>query len=120
MEEDGQRKRLQAADVKTLEGVTLAYLDQFWPTNQRFYQGGLPCLEFVYMRASCIYYEDMAAGLAHLVLECTRKRNLELACGYGLVREAGGATVTPDGQSLAPDATDHSANSARKATCTSP
>ncbi len=100
VEEAGRTTQLRVADIKELADVRWAYLDQYWPVNQRFYQGGLPGLEFVYRKASCIYYEDLAVGAAHLVLECTRKRNLELACGYGLVREAGGATVTPDGNSL--------------------
>lgn len=100
LEEAGRTTRLQVAGARAFEDVTLTYLDQYWPTNQRFYEPGLPGLAMVNLRASCIYYEDMARGLAHLVLECTRKRNLEIVCGYGLVREAGGVTVTPDGASL--------------------
>jgi fructose-1,6-bisphosphatase/inositol monophosphatase family enzyme len=100
LEEGGVSKRLHVAPAVDLKDVALAYLDGYWLRNQQFYSRALTGLRTTYLNASCIYYEDMALGLAHLVLECTRKRNLEIACGYGLVREAGGVTVTPDGQSL--------------------
>ena len=100
LHEVGVARQLRVAPAVDLKDVALAYLDGYWPTNQQFYGRGLPDLRTTYLNASCIYYEDMSLGLAHLVLECTRKRNLEIACGYGLVREAGGATVTPDGRTL--------------------
>lgn len=100
LEEGGASKRLHVAPAVDLKDVALAYLDGYWPTNQQFYGCGLIDLQTTYLNASCIYYEDMALGLANLVLECTRKRNLEITCGYGLVREAGGVTVTSDGLSL--------------------
>lgn len=100
VEQAGVSRRLAVSTPARFEDVALAYCDLYWPTNQRFYGQGLAGLEMAYRQASCIYYEDMALGLAQLVLECTRKRNLEIACGYGLVREAGGVTLTPDGRSL--------------------
>ena len=44
--------------------------------------------------ASCQYYMDLARGEADIVIECTRKRNLEIAACYGLIREAGGVVIT--------------------------
>lgn len=50
--------------------------------------------------SSAVHYADLVSGQVDLVLECTRKHNLEIAVAYGLVREAGGAMVTPDLNSL--------------------
>lgn len=98
-EENGSRL-LRVAPVAALKDVALAYLDRHFAGNEEFFGNGLPGLDFRCLSASSVHYEDLVLGTAHLVLECTRKRNLELACAYGLVREAGGVMVTPDGQSL--------------------
>ncbi|MDP2749730.1 MAG: inositol monophosphatase family protein [Nanoarchaeota archaeon] len=50
--------------------------------------------------ASEVHYVDLAFGDADLVLDCTRKNNLEIAAAYGLVREAGGVMMTLDGKSI--------------------
>ena len=98
--ESGTEICLHVAGASSLTDVTLAYIDRHWQTNQLFFERGLAEMNLSCQNASCIYYEDLASGLAQLVLECTRKRNLEMACAYGLVREAGGVMVTPDGRSL--------------------
>ena len=46
------------------------------------------------------HYVDLASGNADLILECTRKGNLEMAAAYGLITEAGGVMVTSDGFSI--------------------
>lgn len=51
--------------------------------------------------ASCECYIDVASGSADLTLECTRKRNLEIAIAYGLIKEAGGVMVDMNGDDLA-------------------
>ncbi len=51
-------------------------------------------------QTSAASYVDLASGQADLVLECTRKGNLEIAVAYGLLQEAGGVMVGLDGQSL--------------------
>lgn len=53
-------------------------------------------------KCSCMYYADVAEGLAHFALECTRKGNLELAVAYGLIKEAGGVMVDLDGNDIGP------------------
>ena len=45
-------------------------------------------------------YLRLLLGEADLVLECTRKGNLEIATAYGLITEAGGVMVTADGEDL--------------------
>lgn len=43
------------------------------------------------------HYADLASGEVDIVLECTRKGNLEIAIAYGLVTEAGGIMVAKGG-----------------------
>ena len=50
--------------------------------------------------ASAVYYMDLSSGRADLVIECTRKKNLEIAVAYGLVKEAGGVMVDEKGKSI--------------------
>ncbi|KKQ75916.1 MAG: hypothetical protein US96_C0002G0029, partial [Candidatus Woesebacteria bacterium GW2011_GWB1_38_5b] len=50
--------------------------------------------------SSCKYYSDLISGKIDVVIECTRKRNLEIAAAYGLVREAGGVMVDILGRDL--------------------
>jgi fructose-1,6-bisphosphatase/inositol monophosphatase family enzyme len=50
--------------------------------------------------SSGIHYVDLVSGKADLVLECTRKGNLEIATAYGLITESGGLMVTLEGTSL--------------------
>ena len=47
--------------------------------------------------ASCQYYMGLAGGEADIVVECTRKRNLEIAVAYGLLKESGGVVFVLDG-----------------------
>lgn len=51
-------------------------------------------------QTSAASYPDLASGKVDLVLECTRKGNLEIAVAYGLLKEAGGIIVDLYGQDL--------------------
>lgn len=50
---------------------------------------------------SSMYYFKLATGETDVVLECTRKRNLEIAVAFGILTEAGGVIVDGDGESIA-------------------
>lgn len=50
--------------------------------------------------SSATGYADLASGVVDLVLEGTRKRNLEMASAFGLVNESGGVMITEDGISV--------------------
>ncbi|MFA6392692.1 MAG: inositol monophosphatase family protein [Candidatus Paceibacterota bacterium] len=50
--------------------------------------------------SSAIDYVDLAIGEKDIVLECTRKNNLEIAVAYGLVKESGGVIVDLNGDDL--------------------
>ncbi|MBI2543528.1 MAG: hypothetical protein HYW24_05085 [Candidatus Aenigmarchaeota archaeon] len=52
------------------------------------------------LRSSAAHYVDLVSGKVDVVIECTRKGNLEFAVGYGMVREAGGVVVTLDGEDI--------------------
>lgn len=49
---------------------------------------------------SGVAYADIAQGDLDLCLECTRKGNLELAMGYGMLKEAGGTIILLNGADL--------------------
>lgn len=51
--------------------------------------------------ALCIYYFKLVTGDADVVLECTRKRNLETAVTFGIVSEEEGVIVDGKGESIA-------------------
>lgn len=55
---------------------------------------------FLHSNSSAIHYVDLAQGKVDLVLECTRKRNLEIAVAFGLINETNGIIVTIDGKSI--------------------
>lgn len=50
--------------------------------------------------ASSIYYFRLATGQADVVVECTRKGNLENAVAYGILHEVGAAMVDGSGRDL--------------------
>lgn len=50
--------------------------------------------------STAAHYADLTSGACDLVLEATRKGNLELAVGYPLTKEAGGVIVDMQGQSI--------------------
>ena len=52
------------------------------------------------LESSAINYIDLIDGNVEVVIEGTRKGNLEIATAYPLVKEAGGVIVTIDGKSL--------------------
>ena len=53
-----------------------------------------------YLLSSAAHYADLASGQVDLVLECTRKLNLEIAAAYGVVKEAGGVVLAYDGSNF--------------------
>ena len=80
------------------------YIDRAFPFNleayaavEKPYPKGFECLG-----SSSMHYADLASGEVSLVLECTRKGNLEIAVAYGLVHEAGSVMLGPDGRDIGP------------------
>lgn len=50
--------------------------------------------------SSAVDYADLAIGEKDVVLECTRKNNLEIAIAYGLTKESGGVMVDLSGEDM--------------------
>lgn len=101
----GERAPLHTSGRTTLGKETRINIDGYFPINQRTFAEPLRPFSPVvgtpeHPDASCRYYIDVAAGIDDLTLECTRKGNLEIAAAYGLIREAGGAIVDMEGESI--------------------
>lgn len=85
---------------QTLSKNTLIYIDEYWDINKQIFSNRLRGYRTEYHKCSAMYYADLVEGNAGFVLECTRKKNLEIAVSYGLVREAGGVTVDLSGKDI--------------------
>ena len=105
--EDGQRSLIKCSTRRVLKNARVYINEHFdGAMNSTFFQDtyfskldGYP-FEYLHNNSTAIHYVDLANGAVDLVLECTRKGNLEIAAAYGLMNEAGGVTVTPDGKSI--------------------
>jgi fructose-1,6-bisphosphatase/inositol monophosphatase family enzyme len=102
---DGKQSLIKCSPARGLRDSRI-YADEFFDgyRNVSFihdtYLSKLKGYAFVHSNSSAVHYVDLAQGKADLVLECTRKGNLEIAVAYGLVNEAGGVVVTIDGVSI--------------------
>jgi len=102
----GKRYPLRCTSTSKLGDLTVIYVDFEFDKNrnrtfiQDTYLSKLEGHNLLHEKSSAIHYVDLAQGKADLVLECTRKGNLEIAVAYGLINEAGGVIVTIDGISI--------------------
>ncbi|MFA5166473.1 MAG: inositol monophosphatase family protein [Candidatus Paceibacterota bacterium] len=78
------------------------FVDEPWEANQIAFVKPLEKRGYTIsdLGSSTASYTAIALGEADLVLECTRKDNLEIAAFYGLITELQGLMVTLDGQPL--------------------
>ncbi len=97
---DGKPGHIHCSESKILDKNTRIYVDEYSEINRRVFSSKLQGFRVTYSGSSAVYYVDLANGNADLVLECTRKRNLEIAGVYGLEIESGGCIVGLDGASL--------------------
>jgi len=84
----------------TLDKSTLIFIDEYIDINIRTFTDNLKGFNTKCLGSSSHYYASLLSGEAALMLECTRKGNLEVAAAYGLVTNAGGCIVTLDGQDI--------------------
>lgn len=102
---NGKQFPLKCSSIQKLEDSKI-YADEFFDENRNVtfiydtYLSKLKGYTFLHSNSSAVHYVDLAQGRADLVLECTRKGNLEIAVAFGLVTEAGGVVVTKDGVSI--------------------
>jgi len=77
------------------------FIDSYWEFNRKTFSERLVGFNVPEFKLSSTdSYLRLLLGEADLVLECTRKGNLEIATAYGLITEAGGVMVTADGEDL--------------------
>jgi len=93
-------KQIHCSNVSKLNEVKKIYIDEYFDINKKTFSSKLQDFNPLYLGSSCVYYIDLASGEADLVLECTRKGNLEIAVAYGLETESGAVMVDLDGKSL--------------------
>lgn len=78
------------------------FVDEPWEANQIAFSNPLKERGYTIndLGSSTASYTAIALGQADLVLECTRKDNLEIAAFYGLITELQGLMVTLEGKSI--------------------
>lgn len=104
--ENGTQERLNCSRSIQLDNKSRLYadtnFDEVFKTHivSNFFRR-LGDYDFKCMRSSAIHYADLSAGSVDGVIEVTRKGNLEIAVAFPLIKEAGGAMIDENGQSLA-------------------
>ncbi len=103
----GIRKPISSSMVAILDHEsTKIYVDGYFEVNIKTFEKQLRDFKHLTIGrpgvwgASSIYYADLVRGRVDLVGECTRKKNLEIAIAYGLIKEAGGVMVDEQGEDL--------------------
>lgn len=97
---DGKAIPIHCSATSRLDKKTRIYIDEYWDINRETFSAKLQGFNTAFLESSSVHYVDLASGNVDLVLECTRKGNLEIAVAYGLETEAGGSIVTLDGVNL--------------------
>ncbi len=95
-----EQTAIRCADISELSRDIKIYICEAYDINVRIFSEELCGFNTSYTGSSAVNYADVASGKAGLVLECTRKGNLEIAVAYGMIREAGGIMVTLDGKEI--------------------
>lgn len=95
-----KRTPVHSSGRTQLDPSAQIYIDEYFEINREIFSKKLKGFNTHYGGSSAVYYADVASGAADLILECTRKNNLEIAIAYGLETEAGAVMVGLDGASL--------------------
>ena len=96
----GKKQKIATSTQRRLSQGVRIYIDEYFEYNRKTFSPFLSEFEPKYECASSLYYAALAEGEADVVLECTRKGNLEFAVEYGLTKEAGGVVVDLMGQDI--------------------
>lgn len=102
---------ITSGEIDLAPNQTRIFIDGGFEFNRRFFEPKFSGFQNLYVGnienkgipwgVSSIYYFKLATGEADVVLECTRKRNLEIAVAFGILNEAGGIIVDGNGKSIA-------------------
>jgi fructose-1,6-bisphosphatase/inositol monophosphatase family enzyme len=96
---------LRCSSIRRLENAKI-YADEFFDEYagdtlvSDTFLSKLKGFNFLHEHSSAVRYVDLVQGKADLVLEFTRKGNLEVAVAFGLVNEARGVMFTADGKDI--------------------
>ena len=96
----GKTMPVSCSNNSKLDKKIKIYIDECWDFNKKTFSEKLQGFNIDCLNSSAHHYLSLISGQADLVLECTRKGNLEIAVSYGLVTKAGGIMETLDGASL--------------------
>lgn len=96
----GGVQRTVTSGKQDIDTAMQVYIDEYFEYNRTTFSPHFAEFSPKYEAASSQYYAALAEGAADLVLECTRKGNLEIAVQYGLTHEAGGAVIDLDGNDI--------------------
>ncbi len=96
-----QKEKLHVSNKNLLNNETKIYINEYWDICQKIFTDNL-IKEFKWSdpKAYSSYFSDLISGNVDLVLTCTSKNNLELAIGFGLLKEAGGIMIDINGRNL--------------------
>lgn len=107
---NSKESRLRTSGKRSVDGKTRVYVD-YWEgqapgtrqvVKETFIDRLPEGLGYACLRASEAHYVDLVTGQADLVMETTRKGNLEMGVAWGIVKAAGGVMVTLDGEPIGP------------------
>ena len=100
---NGKKKKISCSKTNTLTKKTKIYADLEYDKNRGItfiednFISKLKDNEILYQCSTAVHYVDLVLGKVDAILECTRKKNLEMAAAYGIVREAGGVMMISSG-----------------------
>jgi fructose-1,6-bisphosphatase/inositol monophosphatase family enzyme len=97
-----KRIPIRSSNCLTLDNRTRIYVDEYFDFNKKTFSSKLKGFNVNCLGSSSMHYVDLASGNVDLVLECTRKNNLENAIAYGLEEESGAVMVDLEGVSIGP------------------
>ncbi len=95
-----QPQKVTVMDMKTKIRLTDSRGYEWWPVIDNTFIKKLQGCDVGYYRSFVASFIDLITGRSHLLTECTRKRNLETAAGYPMLKELGGTIVTLDGHDI--------------------
>ncbi len=96
----GNKISLKCSNNISLNNNTKIHIDENWIINRKIFSQKLKGCNTHPLKSAAAAHVELFTGQADLVLECTRKGNLEIAVSYGLITQAGGVMVDLQGNLL--------------------
>lgn len=98
--ESDLRTNVCVSNNQIFDKQTRVYIDLHYQINRDMFSNKLQGYNVSDPRSFAVYFNDLVLGNVDIVLAATRKGNLELAIGFGLVKEAGGIICTLEGEQI--------------------